>query len=79
MDIRVVAETEVGERLCDVAYGRVVRRVNGDGSYYLVGSLIDGTGRRALVALQTGNIRIPEEHTTRVIVVPATVLIGVAQ
>lgn len=63
-----------GVRLGDVPFGTVVIRPVNDIAY-IVASMMDGTGHRVLITLETGT-RKHVSQDTRVIPVDATVYVG---
>lgn len=73
MKITINSAAAAGVLLQYVDFGTVVRRVNGD-TYYIVVSMMNGTGHRALVSLQSGTIKLVEQDL-RVTLVDATLYV----
>lgn len=75
MKIVVENDARYGVRLGDVPFGSLVRRPRSDIDAYLVVSSMDGTGRRALVSLPSGNYRNGYPQDERVLPLESTLTI----
>lgn len=65
MRIVVNQAAKIGTRLGDVIFGTVVQRPKNahEGCYYLVASMMDGTGARALINLRSGSLlKMPQDE-----------------